>query len=85
MLAGASLRATAHRLRLPFALETLYGICGRLRHRLERLRTALCGLQKPPLSDSTDPLALTIAHLQACFAGNALQGFQSRFQTAVFG
>lgn len=85
MLAGASLRATAHHLRLPFALETLYGICGRLRNRLERLRTLLCGLQKPPLSDSADPLLLTVAHLQSGLAGNAIQSFQSRFQSAVFG
>ena len=85
ILTGASLRATAHKQRLPFALETLYGICRRLRHRLDRLRTFLNGLQKPPQSDSTDPLALTIAHLQSSFADSALQAFQSHFQTPIFG
>lgn len=83
ILNGASLRAAAHR--LPFALETLYGITRRFRRRVDRLRTALCELQQPPLSDSTDPLVLTIAHLQSNFADNALQAFQNHFQTPIFG
>ena len=85
ILTGASLRATAHTLRLPFPLETLYGILRRLRCRLDRLRTLLFQLEKPPLSDANDPLALTIAHLQASFADNAPQAFQSHFQTPIFG
>lgn len=85
MLTGASLRDTFHRLRLPFALETLYGICRRLRRRLDALRTLLCQLGNPPPCDSTDPLLATIAHFQTCLDGNCLQKFQLHFQRAIFG
>ena len=83
ILAGASLCATALKLRLPLVVETYYGICRRLRHR--DLRTLLCQIGNPPPCNSSDPLVATIAHFQSAFEGCALQKFQLHFQRAVFG
>jgi hypothetical protein len=86
-LTGASLKAAAESLRLPFALETLYQLVQRLRQRLDVLRPLLSQKQKPPASQDTDPLGQTIRHLQALFssAACALQEFQLLFARPLMG
>ena len=68
LLTPASVRATAHALRLPWALESVYHLLTRLRQRLDVLRTALSGREKEPASAQVDPLRHTIEHLQKVFA-----------------
>jgi hypothetical protein len=87
LLAGASIRASAKSLRLPFALETLYHILGRLRLRLDVLRSLLSEKQKPPESEDTDPLFQTLRHLQALFPATAcpLLEFQMVFARPLMG
>jgi hypothetical protein len=77
-LTGASLKAAAESLRLPFALETLYQLVQRLRQRLDVLRPLLCQKRKPPASEDADPLGQTVRHLQSLFSSAAcpLQEFQ---------
>jgi hypothetical protein len=87
LLAGASLKAAAESLAVPFALETLYGLRQRLRRRLETLRPLLCQRQKPPLSSDTDPLLHTVRHLEALFpqAACPVQEFQLLFARPLMG
>jgi hypothetical protein len=87
LLTGASLKAAAQSLRLPFALETLYHVRRRLRRRLAGLRPWLCQQQKPPASEEADPLLQTVRHLQALFPAAAcpLQEFQLRFARPLMG
>jgi hypothetical protein len=86
-LVGLSLKAAAEQLRLPFALETLYRLCRRLRRELDRLRTVLCREQPPPASTRTDPLLQTLEHLQTRFAdaGCPPAAFQLHFQHPFLG
>ncbi|MGH7989875.1 MAG: hypothetical protein ACREDS_06800, partial [Limisphaerales bacterium] len=53
MLAGLSLKAAVEKLRLPFALETIYRLRRRLQRCLDRVRTQLCREQSPPASRQT--------------------------------
>ena len=82
LLTGLSLKAAAEKLRLPFALETVYRLRRRLRHGLDSLRTRLCREQTPPVSAHTDPLWQTMEHLQVVFprSGCPTADFQLRFQ-----
>ena len=68
LLTHASVRAAAHSLHLPFALESVYHLLVRLRQRLDVLRSALSPRQKAPPSAHADPLRQTIEHLQNVFA-----------------
>jgi hypothetical protein len=53
VLAGLSVKAAAEKLRLPFALETIYRLGRGWHRRLAGLRTRLCREQSP--ADSTHP------------------------------
>jgi hypothetical protein len=87
VLAGRSLKAAAEKLRLPFALETLYRLRRGLQQGLDRVRTRLCREQSPPTSGQTDPWLQTVEHLRAVFPDSAcpLAAFQFHFQHPFLG
>ncbi len=87
LLAGLSLKAAAEKVRLPFALETLYRLRRKLRRQLDRLRARLCREQSPPVSAQTDPLLQTLEHLRTVFPGSGcpLADFQLHFQHPFLG
>jgi len=86
-LAGASLKAAVEKLRLPFALESVYRLRRKLRQQLDRLRSLLCREQKPPPSAQSDPLLQTAEHLRAVFAHSECPtaAFQLHFQRPLLG
>ena len=86
-LGGASIKSSTERLRLPFALETLYHLIGRLRRRLDALRSQLCRRAKAPESTQSDPLLQTAEHLQSTFAAAVcpLTEFQVVLQEPLLG
>ncbi len=86
-LTGASVKAAAQSLRLPFALETLYQLLQRLRRRLPVLRPLLGQNQKAPESGDADPLGQTIRHFESVFptAACPLQAFQMTFARPLMG
>jgi hypothetical protein len=87
VLAGLSLKAAAEKLRLPFALESVYRLRRQLHRRLDDLRSWLCREQSPPASRQLDPLGQTVEHLRAVFAGQACPpaAFQLHFQRPFLG
>jgi hypothetical protein len=87
LLTGASLKAAAETPGLPFALETIYQLCRKLRYRLDGLRTWLCREQEPPQSEHADPLLQTIAHLKLVFPDSQCPpaDFQWHFQRPFLG
>jgi hypothetical protein len=87
LLAGLSVKAAAEKLRLPFALESVYRLRRKLRLRLDDLRARLCREQPPPASTRTDPLLQTVEHLQSVLGGEACPpaAFQLRFQQPFLG
>jgi hypothetical protein len=87
LLAGLSLKAAVEILRLPFALETIYRLRGKLNQRLGNLRPRLCRRQLPPGSRQADPLLQTVEHLQAVFPGSQCPpaDFQLQFQHPFLG
>jgi len=87
LLADASVKAAAEKLRLPFALETVYRLRRGLERGLDLLRTRLCREQKPPLSPHADPLLQTVEHLQAVFPCGLCPPaeFQLHFQRPFLG
>jgi hypothetical protein len=87
LLTGRSIKSCAERLRLPFALETLYHLLQRLRRRLEVIRSCLCRRQPAPASLQVAPLGQTVEHLQAAFATGScpLADFQQQFGAAFLG
>lgn len=86
VLAGLSVKAAAEKLRLPFALETVYRLRRRLRQKLDTIRTRLCREQSPPASTQTDPLLQTVEHLRAIFSSACPPAdFQLRFQRPFLG
>jgi hypothetical protein len=82
LMAGLSLPAAAEKLRLPFALETLYRLRQKLRRQLDRLRARLCRQCPPPSSTHSDPLRQTLEHLERAFARSVCPPaeFQLHFQ-----
>jgi len=86
-LAGASLKAAVEKLRLPFALESVYRLRRKLRQQLDRVRSLLCREQKPPPSAQSDPLLQTAEHLRAVFAHSdcPTAAFQLHFQRPLLG
>jgi hypothetical protein len=82
LLAGGSVKAAVEKLRLPFALETLYRVRRQLQHKLDQVRSCLCRKQPPPASAHTNPLLQTVEHLQQAFAGTGCPPaeFQLHFQ-----
>lgn len=87
LLAGLSLKAAAEKLRLPFALESVYRLRRKLRQRLDDWRSRLCREQPPPASTRTDPLLHSLEHLQAVFVGKGCPpaAFQLHFQQPFLG
>jgi hypothetical protein len=87
LLAGLSLKAAVEKLRLPFALETIYRLRRSLCHGLDLLRTRLCREHTPPGSAHTDPLLQTVEHLQVVFprSGCPAADFQLHFQHPFLG
>jgi hypothetical protein len=87
LLAGLSLKAAAEKLRLPFALETIFRLRRGLRQGLVPMRTRLCRNQSPPVSPHTDPLLQTVEHLQTVFPGSLCPplDFQLHFQQPFLG
>jgi hypothetical protein len=87
LLAGLSLKAAAEKLRLPFALETIYRLGRGLQQRLEGLRTRLYREQSPAASTHPGPLRQTIEHLQTVLSGSPCPpaDFQLRFQQPFLG
>ena len=87
LLAGLSLKAAAEKLRLPFALETVYRLRRGMRQCLAAVRTRLCQEQSPPVSAHTDPLLQTMEHLRAVFPDSECPtaAFQLRFQRPFLG
>ncbi len=87
VLAGLSLKAAAEKLRLPFALETVYRLRRRLRQGLDKVRTRLCREQSPPASAHADPLLQTVEHLRRVFSGGGCPpaDFQLQFQRPFLG
>ena len=82
MLSGGSVKAAVEKLRLPFALETLYRVQRELRHGLDQVRARLCQKQSPSASAHTDPLLQTVEHLRQVFSGSGCPPaeFQLHFQ-----
>lgn len=68
LLAGLSVKSAVESLRLPSALESVYHLLARLRHRLDALRPCLCQRWEAPASSQSDPLLQTVEHLQKVFA-----------------
>ena len=87
LLTHSSVRAAAHALALPWALESVYHLLSRLRRRLDELRRWLCRRQKEPASAQADPLRHTVEHLQKVFAPAPcpVREFQLVFQQAFLG
>jgi hypothetical protein len=82
VLAGLSLKAAAEKLRLPFALETVYRLRRGLQRCLDLVRTRLCREQSPPASGQVDPLLQTVEHLRRVFSDSECPpaAFQLHFQ-----
>ena len=87
VLAGLSLKAAAEKMRLPFALETLYRLRRGLRRKLDGLRTRLAGRCGPPSVTHADPLHQTLAHLRMAFPRSQCPPaeFQLHFQRPFLG
>ena len=87
LLTHPSVRAAAHSLHLPFALESVYHLLAHLRQRLDGLRSVLCRRQKEPASAQADPLRHTVEHLQNIFAAAPcpVSEFQLAFQQPFLG
>lgn len=87
LLAGLSVKAAAEKVRLPFALETVYRLRCRLARGLDRVRTRLCREQPPPVSRQAEALLQTVEHLRAVWPRSAcpLTEFQLHFQSPLLG
>jgi hypothetical protein len=87
LLAGLSVKAAAEKLRLPFALESVYRLRRKLGQRLDELRSRLCREQPPPASTDADPLLQTVEHLRRALAAQACPpaAFQLHFQCPFLG
>jgi hypothetical protein len=87
LLGGATIKAAAEILTLPFSLEAVYGLVRRCRRRQGVVRSCLARERPAPASGQTDPLLQTLEHLQQTFApdGGALAAYQRHFQSAWLG
>lgn len=87
LLGGATIKAAAESLRLPFSLEAVYGLVRRCRRRLDVVRSWLSREQPAPVSGQTDPFLQTLEHLQRTFAREAcaFAAYQRHFQDAWLG
>ncbi|MDP2138633.1 MAG: hypothetical protein Q8J74_12365 [Candidatus Didemnitutus sp.] len=87
LLAGATIKAAAEILHLPFSLEAVYGIVRRCRHRQGAVRSCLSREHPAPGSGQIDPFFQTLEHLRKAFAQDscALAAYQRHFQSAWLG
>lgn len=87
LLSGSTIKAATDKLRLPFAMETIYHLVARARERLDVLRSRLCGRQPAPESSHSDPLLQTVEHLRSVFAQAVcpVEEFQVVFQQPLMG
>jgi hypothetical protein len=87
LLAVGSVKSAVEALGLPLALESIYHLLGRLRRRLDVVRSCLCRRQEAPASSQTDPLLQTVEHLQKVFAQPVcpVSEFQMVFQQPLLG
>jgi hypothetical protein len=87
LLRGATIKAAAEILTLPFSLEAVYGLVRRCRHRLDAVRSFLYREHPAPVSGQPDPFLQTLEHLQQTFAQDscALAAYQRHFQSAWLG
>lgn len=87
LLGGATIKAAAEILSLPFSLEAVYGIVRRCRHRLDVVRSLLVRAHAAPVSKQSDPFFQTLEHLQQIFpqATGALVAHQRHFQQPFLG
>lgn len=87
LLEGATIKAAAETLRLPFSLEASYAIVRRCRCRLDVVRSFLAREHPVPVSGHTAPLDQTLEHLRQTFAQHAcvIAGYQRHFQRALLG
>jgi hypothetical protein len=87
VLAGLSLKAAAEKLRLPFALETVYRLRRGLRRKLDGLRTRLAGRCGPPTVAHADPLCQTLNPSPNGFSPEPVSpgGVSTPFSESVFG
>lgn len=87
LLAGATIKAAAEILTLPFSLEAVYGIVRRCRHRLDAARSFLSREHPAPVSGQTDPFLQTLEHLRKTFGEEAcaLAAYQRHFQRPFLG
>jgi hypothetical protein len=86
-LGGATIKAAAEILTLPFSLEAVYGLVRRCRLRLDAGRSCLLRQHPAPVSGQTDPFLQTLEHLQQTFPRDAcaLAAYQRHFQQAWLG
>jgi hypothetical protein len=87
LLEGFSLKAAAEKMKLPFALETVYRLRRQLHRQLDRLRPRLCREQSPPVSARAEPLLQTAEHLRLVFPQSVCPpaDFQLHFQRPFLG
>lgn len=87
LLAGATIKAAAEILALPFSLEAVYGIVRRCRHRLDVVRSLLGREHPVRASQQSDPFFQTLEHLRQIFpqATDALTAYQRHFQQPFLG
>ena len=87
LLAGLSFKAATEKLRLPFALETMYRLRRKWQRGLDAVRTQLCRQKAPPQSTQTEPWLQTVEHLQLVFPGGACPpaDYQLEFQQPFLG
>lgn len=71
MLRADSIRAAADAAAPSFRMETVYHLLGRLRQRLDAVRSRLCLRQAAPASLQLDPLLQTVEHLKAVFSSRS--------------
>lgn len=87
LLSGASVKSAVETTSPLLALETIYHLLGRLRLRLDVVRSWLCRREKAPPSEQTEPLLQTMEHLESVFkeAVCPVSEFQSVFQQPFMG
>lgn len=87
LLGGATIKAAAEILPLPFSLEAVYGIVRRCRHRLDVVRSFLLRKHPAPVSRQSDPFCQTLEHLRQIFppATGVLAVYQRHFQQPFLG
>ena len=87
LLSGATIKAAAEILALPFSLEAVYGIVRRCRQRLDIVRSLLGREQRVRASEQSVPFFQTLEHLQQIFpqGSDTLAAYQWHFQRPFLG